>query len=67
MQQHVLEATLPGGVAWSMPACVIVRMKDGLIVRLDEYLDSGRADVGCEHGGRTRRSPGRRAETQCGK
>ncbi len=43
MQQHVLEATLPGGVAWSMPACVIVRMKDGLIVRLDEYLDSAHA------------------------
>ena len=42
-QQHVLEATLPGGAAWAMPACVIVRIKDGLIVRLDEYLDSAHA------------------------
>jgi ketosteroid isomerase-like protein len=43
MQQHVLEATLPDGTAWSLDACVIVRMKDGLIVRLDEYLDSAQA------------------------
>ena len=40
LQQHVLEATLPDGTAWTMPACVIVRMKDGKITRLDEYLDS---------------------------
>jgi ketosteroid isomerase-like protein len=40
MQQHVLEANLPDGTAWSMPACVIVRAKDGRITRLDEYLDS---------------------------
>ena len=43
LQQHVLEATLPDGTAWSMDACVVVRMQDGLIIRLDEYLDSGRA------------------------
>jgi len=42
-QQHVLEATLPDGTAWSMDACVVVRMQDGLITRLDEYLDSARA------------------------
>ena len=41
LQQHVLEATLPDGVRWALDACVIVRVKDGLIVRLDEYLDSG--------------------------
>jgi ketosteroid isomerase-like protein len=40
LQQHVLEATLPDGTAWSMSACVVVRMRDGLITRLDEYLDS---------------------------
>lgn len=45
LQQHVLEATLPGGEPWSMDACVVVRMKDGLITRLDEYIDSARADV----------------------
>lgn len=41
-QRHyqVLEATLPDGTVWAMPACVVVRMKDGAITRLDEYLDS---------------------------
>jgi ketosteroid isomerase-like protein len=43
MQQHVLEATLPDGVAWAMPACVVATIRDGLIVRLDEYLDSAHA------------------------
>ena len=40
LQQHVLEATLPNGAAWSMAACVVVRMEQGVIARLDEYLDS---------------------------
>jgi len=43
LQQHVLEATLPDGTAWAMPACVIVKVADGRIVRLDEYLDSAQA------------------------
>jgi len=44
-QQHVLEATLPDGTAWSMPACLVVTVKDGRISRLDEYLDSAQAAV----------------------
>ncbi len=40
LQQHVLEATLPDGTPWAMDACVVVRMQDGLITRLDEYIDS---------------------------
>jgi len=40
MQQHVLEATLPDGTAWSMSACVVVTMANGVITRLDEYIDS---------------------------
>ena len=40
LQQHVLEATLPDGTPWKMSACVVVKMADGLITRLDEYLDS---------------------------
>lgn len=40
LQQHVLEATLPDGQKWKMPACVVVKMENGLITRLDEYLDS---------------------------
>lgn len=42
MQQHVLEATLPDGGKWSLDACVVVRVKDGLITRLDEYIDGAR-------------------------
>ena len=45
LQQHVLEATLPDGTTWSMDACVVVRMQDGLIVRLDEYIDSAKANA----------------------
>ena len=40
VQQHVLRADLPNGGTWTLDACVIVRVEDGLIVRLDEYLDS---------------------------
>ena len=40
LQQHVLAATLPDGTAWTLDACVVVRMANGLITRLDEYLDS---------------------------
>jgi len=43
VQQHVLEATLPDGTSWAMPACVVIKMEDGVITRLDEYLDSGQA------------------------
>ena len=43
LQQHVLEATLPDGTRWEMPACVIVRIENGHITRLDEYLDSAHA------------------------
>lgn len=40
LQQHVLEATRPDGQPFSLSACVVVRMRDGVITRLDEYLDS---------------------------
>lgn len=40
LQQHVLEATLPDGTRWAMDACVVVKIENGLITRLDEYLDS---------------------------
>jgi ketosteroid isomerase-like protein len=40
VQQHVLRADLPGGGTWELPACLVVRVQDGLVVRLDEYLDS---------------------------
>ena len=40
LQQHVLEAETANG-PFSMPACIVVEVKDGRITRLDEYLDSG--------------------------
>lgn len=43
LQQHVLEATLPDGTAWSMDACCVIKIENGLIIRLDEYLNSGQA------------------------
>jgi len=43
LQQHVLEATLPDGRKWAMDACVVVRIENGVIVRLDEYMDSAPA------------------------
>lgn len=43
LQQHVLEATLSDGSRWAMDACVVVRMENGVIVRLDEYIDSAQA------------------------
>jgi len=43
LQQQVMEGTLPDGTRWGLDACLIVRMKNGLITRLDEYLDSAQA------------------------
>ncbi|HWA30287.1 MAG TPA: nuclear transport factor 2 family protein [Rhizomicrobium sp.] len=40
VQQHVLHGRLRNGEAFSMPACLIVTVKDGRIARLDEYLDT---------------------------
>jgi ketosteroid isomerase-like protein len=45
LQQHVVEATLPDGQPFQMPACCVIQMKDGLITRLEEYLDPARAAV----------------------
>lgn len=42
LQQHILEADTAGG-PFSMPACIVVQIKDGRIARLEEYLDSAQA------------------------
>ena len=42
-QQHVLEATLPDGSPFRMLACCVITVRDGLISRLDEYLDPAQA------------------------
>jgi hypothetical protein len=43
MQQHVLRGRTAAGEEFALPACIVVRVQDGLIVRLDEYLDSAGA------------------------
>jgi len=40
LQEHVLRGTLASGEAFAMPACVICTVENGVIVTLDEYLDS---------------------------
>lgn len=50
MQQHVLEATLPDGTKWAMDACVVVKMENGVITRLDEYIDSAKSAQLRAHG-----------------
>jgi ketosteroid isomerase-like protein len=42
LQQHVLEATLPDGTKWAMDACVVIKIENGHITRLDEYMDSAK-------------------------
>ncbi len=43
VQEHVLTGTLASGEAFAMPACVICTVENGVIVTLDEYLDSAHA------------------------
>jgi uncharacterized protein len=46
LQQHMLEVTTAAG-PFAMPACIVVKVKDGRITRLEEYLDSARvAELG---------------------
>jgi len=40
VQQHTLVATNRAGQRVEVPACIVVRIADGRITRLDEYLDS---------------------------
>lgn len=40
LQQDLLTATLPDGSPFSHTACVIVTLRDGLVARVDEYIDS---------------------------
>lgn len=44
VQQHVLRGTAPGGEL-ELPACLVVAVKDGLINRIDEYVDTGSLGV----------------------
>lgn len=40
VQADRLEATLPDGTPFRLSSCIIAKLQDGLIVRVDEFLDS---------------------------
>jgi ketosteroid isomerase-like protein len=40
VEQHVLRGTGRDGSAFEVPACLVVTVVDGLITRLDEYIDT---------------------------
>ena len=43
VQQHVLHLTKRDGTTIALPACIVARVADGKITRIDEYLDSAQA------------------------
>ena len=43
VQQHVLHLTKKDGTTISLPACIVAKVADGKITRIDEYLDSAQA------------------------
>jgi len=45
VQQHVLTGTLNNGQPFRMPACIVVQVEDGLIARLEEYLDTAQTQA----------------------
>jgi ketosteroid isomerase-like protein len=40
VEQHTTCGTLPSGAAFRFPACLVVRVEDGRITRLEEYFDT---------------------------
>lgn len=45
LQRHDLHCTTRGGERHTIPACIFITVKNGRIVRIDEYLDSAQANV----------------------
>jgi len=43
VQQHVLRLRNARGVPVEIPVCIVVRLRDGAIARIDEYLDGAAA------------------------
>lgn len=43
-QRHVLRGSLPDGSPFELDACLFVTVRDGRIVRLEEYADSRGSD-----------------------
>ncbi len=45
VQQHVLRVAFADGRTADLPACLVVSVADGLITRIDEYLDGVAVDA----------------------
>ncbi|MFU8816588.1 MAG: nuclear transport factor 2 family protein [Pseudomonadales bacterium] len=45
MQRHNLHCTTRTGEEFLIPACMFMIVRDGKIVRIDEYLDTGQANA----------------------
>jgi len=43
VEQHTTCGTAPSGAAFRFAACLVVRVENGRITRLDEYFDSAQA------------------------
>lgn len=49
VQQHVMTATTASDARKAWPTCIVVRVENGLIARLDEYIDrAGAFDPGAD-------------------
>ena len=46
VQQHVLRLETPDGSEIDWPACIVLDVSDGLITRLDEYVDMSQLTAG---------------------
>ena len=44
VQQHELRIVRPDDVELTLPACIVCKVENGRIVRLDEYFDSARVE-----------------------
>lgn len=45
LQRHDLKVTTRGGAEFVIPACIFITVRNGHIVRIDEYLDTGQANA----------------------
>jgi ketosteroid isomerase-like protein len=44
LQRHDLHVRTRGGEEFVIPACIFITVRDGRIVRIDEYLDTGQVN-----------------------
>ena len=45
VEQHMTCGVSPSGVPFAIPACIVCAISDGLVTRLDEYLDSKQTEA----------------------